>query len=149
MGRGAADGLVPMLPRRPARICIMKSLAAAGLLVFIASLGFFITPALLGGRHEAMIGQVIIEQIQSVLDWQFGGALAAMLIASALTTCLVYDLESKKELFRLRGHTNTIYTISFSPDGSRILTGAADRTLRLWDAVDGKEIHRCEPRVKA
>ena len=70
----------------------MPGVAAAGLLVFIASLGFFITPALLGGRHEAMIGQVIIEQIQSVLDWQFGGALAAMLIASALTTCLVYDL---------------------------------------------------------
>jgi ABC-type spermidine/putrescine transport system permease subunit I len=70
----------------------MPGVAAAGLLVFIASLGFFITPALLGGRHEAMIGQVIIEQIQSVLDWQFGGALAAMLIASALATCLVYDL---------------------------------------------------------
>ena len=70
----------------------MPGVAAAGLLVFIASLGFFITPALLGGRHEAMIGQVIIEQIQSVLDWQFGGALAAMLIVSALSTCLVYDL---------------------------------------------------------
>ena len=40
--------------------------APSGLLVFIASLGFFIVPALLGGRHEAMIGQVIIEQIQQV-----------------------------------------------------------------------------------
>ena len=70
----------------------MPGVAAAGLLVFIASLGFFITPALLGGRHEAMIGQVIIEQIQAVLDWQFGGALAAMLIVSALATCLIYDL---------------------------------------------------------
>jgi ABC-type spermidine/putrescine transport system permease subunit I len=69
----------------------MPGVAAAGLLVFIASLGFFITPALLGGRHEAMIGQVIIEQIQQVLDWQFGGALAAMLIVSALATCLIYD----------------------------------------------------------
>jgi putative spermidine/putrescine transport system permease protein len=70
----------------------MPGVAASGLLVFIASLGFFITPALLGGRHEAMIGQVIIEQIQQVLDWQFGGALAAMLIVSALATCLIYDL---------------------------------------------------------
>jgi putative spermidine/putrescine transport system permease protein len=70
----------------------MPGVAAAGLLVFISSLGFFITPALLGGRHEAMIAQVIIEQIQQVLDWQFGGALAAMLIVSALVTCLIYDL---------------------------------------------------------
>lgn len=70
----------------------MPGVAAAGLLVFIASLGFFIVPALLGGRHEAMIGQIIIEQIQQILDWQFGGALAALLIVSALLTCLAYDL---------------------------------------------------------
>ncbi|MEJ0015227.1 MAG: ABC transporter permease subunit [Acetobacteraceae bacterium] len=69
----------------------MPGVAAAALLCFIASLGFFITPALLGGRRDAMIGQVIIEQIQAVLDWQFGGALAAMLVGSALLTCLVYD----------------------------------------------------------
>ena len=37
--------------------------AAAGLLVFIASLGFFITPALLGGPRETMLGQMVIQQI--------------------------------------------------------------------------------------
>lgn len=70
----------------------MPGVAAAGLLVFIGSLGFFITPALLGGRHEAMIGQVIMEQIQQIMDWQFGSALAALLILSALATCVIYDL---------------------------------------------------------
>ena len=35
----------------------------AGLLVFIGSLGFFITPALLGGPRDTMLGQLIIQQI--------------------------------------------------------------------------------------
>jgi ABC-type spermidine/putrescine transport system permease subunit II len=88
---------------------------AAGLLVFISSLGFFIVPALLGGPHEAMIGQVILEQIQQILDWQFGGALAALLVVSALTTSLVYD-----RLFGLSGITGT----SARTGGSRWLRRA-------------------------
>jgi ABC-type spermidine/putrescine transport system permease subunit I len=65
--------------------------AAAGLLVFIASLGFFITPALLGGPHETMLGQMVIQQIMTQQNWQFASALATMLVVSALFTCLIYD----------------------------------------------------------
>jgi ABC-type spermidine/putrescine transport system permease subunit I len=69
----------------------VPGVAAAGLLVFISSLGFFITPALLGGPGETMLGQVIITQIQQLQNWSFAGALAALLIGSALAVCLVYD----------------------------------------------------------
>jgi putative spermidine/putrescine transport system permease protein len=69
----------------------MPGVAAAGLLVFIGSLGFFITPALLGGPRETMLGQVIITQIHQLQNWTFAGALATMLIGSALATCLIYD----------------------------------------------------------
>ena len=37
----------------------LPGVAAAGLLVFITALGFFITPALLGGRRETMIAQLV------------------------------------------------------------------------------------------
>ncbi len=69
----------------------MPGVAAAGLLVFIGALGFYVTPALLGGPHDTMLGQVIIQQIQSMQNWAFAGALAAMLLLSALAACLVYD----------------------------------------------------------
>jgi putative spermidine/putrescine transport system permease protein len=69
----------------------LPGVAAAGLLVFIGALGFFITPALLGGPRDTMLGQVIIQQIQAQQNWQFGSALSAMLVASALLTCFVYD----------------------------------------------------------
>ena len=69
----------------------MPGVASAGLLVFISSLGYFITPALLGSPRETMMGQAIITQIQTLDNWVFASALAAMLIAAALLSCLVFD----------------------------------------------------------
>jgi putative spermidine/putrescine transport system permease protein len=76
----------------------MPGVAAAGLLVFIGALGFFITPALLGGPRDTMLGQVIIQQILTQQNWAFAGALSVMLVGSALLSCLVYD-----RLFGLSG----------------------------------------------
>ncbi len=69
----------------------LPGVAAAGLLVFISSLGFFIVPAFLGGRRETMLAQLIITQVQELLNWPFAGALAAMMLAAALVSCWVYD----------------------------------------------------------
>jgi len=69
----------------------VPGVTASGLLVFIAGLGFFIVPALLGGPHETMIGQVILDEIQQSMDWQFGGALAALLMVATLTSTFVFD----------------------------------------------------------
>jgi putative spermidine/putrescine transport system permease protein len=68
----------------------MRGVAAAGLLVLVASLGFFITPALVGPR-DTMIGQLIILQINELQNWQLGSALAAILLISAIATCIAYD----------------------------------------------------------
>lgn len=69
----------------------LPGVAAAGLLVFISSLGFFIVPAFLGGRRETMLAQLIITQVQELLNWSFAGALAAMMLVAALVSCWVYD----------------------------------------------------------
>jgi putative spermidine/putrescine transport system permease protein len=69
----------------------MPGVTASALLVFISALGFFIVPALLGGPHETMIGQVILDEIQQANDWQFGGALAALLMVATLVSSFVFD----------------------------------------------------------
>lgn len=69
----------------------LPGVAAAGLLVFITALGFFITPALLGGRLQIMITQVIIEQVQDLMNWAFGGAVSMLLLVSALAVFYLYD----------------------------------------------------------
>jgi putative spermidine/putrescine transport system permease protein len=65
--------------------------AAAGLLVFISALGFFITPALLGSPKQTMIGQLIIQQILEMMNWSFAGAISALLIIATVVIFLIYD----------------------------------------------------------
>lgn len=70
----------------------MRGVAAAGLLVFISSLGFFITPTFLGSPREMMLGQMIIMQINELQNWQLGSALAVVLALAALVSCIIYNL---------------------------------------------------------
>lgn len=69
----------------------MPGVAAGGLLVFITSLGFFITPALLGSPRDIMLPQLIIQQVQELLNWEFAGALSVLLLVAVLVVFLLYD----------------------------------------------------------
>ena len=57
----------------------LSGLATGCLLVFVTALGFFVTPALLGGRGDMMIAMLIDSQISQLLDWGLGAALAVVL----------------------------------------------------------------------
>ncbi|HVM78231.1 MAG TPA: ABC transporter permease [Stellaceae bacterium] len=57
---------------------------AGCVLVFVLSLGFFITPALLGGGHVMMIAVLIEQQVHEALNWEFAGALATVLLVATL-----------------------------------------------------------------
>jgi ABC-type spermidine/putrescine transport system permease subunit I len=59
----------------------LSGLATGSLLVFVSALGFFVTPALLGGRGDMMIAMLIDSQISQLLDWGLGSALAVVLFA--------------------------------------------------------------------
>ena len=53
-------------------------------LVFIISIGFFITPALVGGRKDIMIAMLIESQITRLLNWGFAAALSLILMIVTL-----------------------------------------------------------------
>ncbi len=65
--------------------------AAAALLVFITSLGFFIVPSLLGTPRETMIAQLVISSVMELLNLPFAGALSTVLLVCALVVFLAYD----------------------------------------------------------
>ena len=53
---------------------------AGGIIVFILSLGFYITPALLGGPRSTMLSTLVQNQVLSLLNWGRGGAMGVVLL---------------------------------------------------------------------
>src|SRR5471032_2273715 len=69
----------------------LPGVAAGALMVFVTAIGFFIMPTLLGGRHQTMITQLIIDQVMQALNWGFAGAISVLLLAVVLLVFLIYD----------------------------------------------------------
>ncbi len=63
-----------------------------------------------------------------------------MVTASSDSTARIWDGESGKEIAVLKGHTGSVQSAAFSPDGKRVVTTSSDATARIWDAESGKEI---------
>jgi spermidine/putrescine transport system permease protein len=75
----------------------LPGIVAGSILVFIPSLGAYVTPDLLGGAKSVMIGNVIQSQFLSVRDYPFGAAFSFVLMAMMLAATLLY--------FRVGGRT--------------------------------------------
>jgi ABC-type spermidine/putrescine transport system permease subunit I len=67
----------------------LPGVLAGCLLVFVLALGFYITPALLGGLRDQMISQLIVQQIQQRLDWGFGTAMSVVLMVITFVVLFV------------------------------------------------------------
>ena len=45
----------------------------------------------------------------------------------------------------IEGHSDCVYSVSFSPDGTRIASGSGDSTVRIWDVHSDPASHREQP----
>ena len=70
----------------------LNGIFAGSVLVFVLSLGFFITPALLGGGRVMMIAVLIEQQVRETLNWPFAATLSAVLL---VFTFAVYALAQR------------------------------------------------------
>ncbi len=69
----------------------LPGIASGALLVFLVALGFYITPALLGGPKQIMISNLIEVQVTELLNWGFGSALAFLLLLATVVVMAVFD----------------------------------------------------------
>lgn len=70
-------------------------LMGAGLLVFVFSIGFFVTPAILGGGRSVMVAELIYLRIFQSPDWGLAAAVSVVLMISigALLALLLRQLQ--------------------------------------------------------
>jgi spermidine/putrescine transport system permease protein len=68
----------------------MPGVVAGSVLVFIPSLGTFVTTDLLGGSKSVMIGNLIQSQFLTARDWPFGSAFSVLLMLAVLGATLLY-----------------------------------------------------------
>lgn len=69
----------------------IPGMGAGGLLVFILGVGYYITPALVGGASGQLISNFIAFHMQKSLNWSLAAALAALLLLMILLLYWLYD----------------------------------------------------------
>jgi putative spermidine/putrescine transport system permease protein len=63
---------------------------AGSMLVFTASVSAYVVPELLGGERVQVVPTMVTQQILILLDWQFGAAMATILIMLTLLVLLLH-----------------------------------------------------------
>ncbi|HLO47010.1 MAG TPA: ABC transporter permease [Kamptonema sp.] len=74
-----------------------RGIIAGSLLVFIPTIGAFITPDILGGAKTMMVGNLIQNQFLKARNWPFGSALSMLLMVLVLVPLLIYFHISENE----------------------------------------------------
>lgn len=69
----------------------IPGVAAGSLLVFILSMGYYITPALLGSPKEQMASYFIAFYTNETINWGMAAALSTVLLAATLALYVVYS----------------------------------------------------------
>ncbi len=68
----------------------MPGVIAGSILVFVPSLGAYVTPEILGGAKTTLLGSYIVTQFLTARNWPFGAALSFVLMLVMLVTTIVY-----------------------------------------------------------
>ncbi|MBB1251544.1 ABC transporter permease [Rhizobium sp. G21] len=75
----------------------LRGVVSGALLVFMSALGYYITPALIGGAKDQMISSVIAYYATGAANWGMAGALGIVLLVSTILLYVVYLRLSSEE----------------------------------------------------
>lgn len=68
----------------------MHGVVSGSLIVFILAIGFFITPALMGGPEDVMIAMLIERSVEILFDWSSAAVMSLLLLAVTLALYAIY-----------------------------------------------------------
>ena len=88
----------PQTFRRVVLPLTMPGIIAGSILVFVPSMGAYVTPELLGGGKETLLGSYIVTQFLTARNWPVGASLSFVLMAVMLVSTVVYFRSGGKNL---------------------------------------------------
>ena len=69
----------------------MPGVIAGSIIVFMSAIGYYITPALMGGPKQTMIAMLIENNINRTLNWELAAALSSVLLFSTLILFIIFQ----------------------------------------------------------
>jgi WD40 repeat protein len=70
------------------------------------------------------------------------------LVGEDLGALSLWELKTGQATKKLEGHEDAVTCAAFSPDGTSVLSGSTDKSIRLWDVGTGREWARLQGHVQ-
>ena len=67
--------------------------------------------------------------------------------ASSDKTAIIWNADTYSVMKKLVGHSDSVNSAEFSPDGERVATASSDKTVRVWSVKTGEEIKRLQGHI--
>ncbi len=105
----------------------------------------------LGGLYQSNLNGPTLKDNTGELDpleargdsangWAFSADGRKAIVASGDRSVRYYDVEGRRDLKRLVGHTASVWAVALSSDGKFAASGGMDGTARVWDLASGLEV---------
>jgi WD40 repeat protein len=92
-----------------------------------------------GARVQILKGQA--KKWGMALAWSPDGKI----LAAARSVISLWDVESGKAVKTLEGHQDFVRALAFSPEGGRLASASMDKSVKVWNLSEGKEILALKP----
>jgi hypothetical protein len=91
----------------------------------------------------ALLGALWALALSPMLRLPLPGVLTSVIaVAAAGGVLLRFTLADTGLVHRFEGHTRTVRALAFTPDGTKVISGSDDETVRLWEVESGEEVKK-------
>src|SRR5579883_264295 len=119
--------------------------------IWVQAFGDIVRELQLGGLYQSNLNGPLAKDNTGELDpleargdsanqWAFTPDGRRAIVASGDRSVRVYDVEGRRDLKRLVGHTASVWAVALSADGKLAASGSMDGTARVWDLTTNLEV---------